>query len=204
MSFVAVWSARIVVGGLLLFAGVALGFAGDWERAAARDGGRAVAISVGGGHACALLESGAIECWGRSQFGQADAPSGRFSAVSVGTFYTCGLRESGEVECWGYTFDGQARPAAGKYVQISSGAYRACALSEAGAVSCWMMYNGAADVPAWLRGGGLPSTGTGGVLGRGDGAWRGGVLALVSLGGLLLSLLVWSVLGRGGGGGVHW
>ena len=47
-------------------------------------------------------------------------------------------------------------------------------------VSCWMIYNGAADVPAWLRIGGLPSTGTGGLLDRG-GALPVGIIALVSL-----------------------
>ena len=30
--------------------------------------------------------------------------------------------------------------------------HSACALNEDGSVVCWIIYNGAADVPAWLRG----------------------------------------------------
>ena len=151
-------------------------------------------MSVGGSHSCGLLENGAVRCWGYNLYGRTDPPSGRFSAVSAGGSHTCGLRESGEVECWGYTFDGQAQPPVGKHVQISSGSYHACALSEDGALSCWMIYNGAADVPAWLRIGGLPSTGTGGLLNHG-GALPIGVLALVSLA-ASAALLALSALSR--------
>ena len=52
-----------------------------------------------------------------------------------------------------------------------------------------MMYNGAADVPGWLRIGGFPITGTGGLLQRG-GASQVGVILLASLALSLLSLLV--------------
>ena len=85
----AVLSARTVVGSIavaaiLLLAGVLLG---GWEQARAQDGVRAVAITVGSDHACALLDSGAVECWGdnrfgQARFGQADAPSGRFSGAA--------------------------------------------------------------------------------------------------------------------------
>ena len=141
-----------------------------------------------------MVDNGAAECWGANDYGQADAPSERFSAVSAGWYHTCGLRESGDIECWGYTFDGQAQPPSGKHVQISSGAYHACALSEDGALSCWMMYSAAADVPAWLRGGGLPSTGTGGLLNRGS-ASQLSVIALLSLA-ASAALLALSALAR--------
>ena len=92
-----------------------------------------------------------MECWGSNVYGKADAPSGSFRAVSAGGNYSCGLRETGEIECWGYTFDGQAQPPAGAHRAISAGSGHACALSDEGSVSCWMMFNGIADVPAWLR-----------------------------------------------------
>ena len=59
-------------------------------------------------HNCGLLDSGAVECWGRNRYGQADAPTGRFSAIGAGGFHTCGLRETGAVECWGSNRAGQA------------------------------------------------------------------------------------------------
>ena len=67
--------------------------------AAAQQTERAVAISVGDKHACALLNSGAIECWGDNRYGRFDAPDGAFSAVSAGGIHSCGLRENGAIEC---------------------------------------------------------------------------------------------------------
>ena len=146
-------------------------------------------------HTCGLRESGAVECWGDNYLGRADAPAGRFSAVSAGVFHSCGLRETGAVECWGYTFDGQAQPPAGEQRSVSAGEYHACAVSVDGAASCWMIYNGAADVPAWLRRTtlGAPATGSGGLLDRGAEAQRAG---LAAFGAALLSLLALALLRR--------
>lgn len=85
----------------LLLAAAVLGAAGDWPRAAAQDDHGATAISVGTSHACALLDSGELECWGGNDHGEADVPAGRFVAVSAGEYHSCGLRPQGEIECWG-------------------------------------------------------------------------------------------------------
>ena len=72
-------------------------------------------------------------------------------------------------------------------------------MREDGAVSCWMMYNGAADVPAWLRGGGLPSTGMGGLLNRG-GISQVGVIALAALAASVVVLALSALAQRRGRG----
>ena len=98
----------------------------------------AVAISVGGSrsHACALLDSGTVACWGDNEHGQADAPSGRFSAVSAGLHRSCGLRETGAVECWGaIPFPGDTP--SGRFSAVSAGGPHSCGLRETGAVECW-------------------------------------------------------------------
>ena len=160
---------QLVTGGLVIGLLTALAAAlavALLSGAAAQQTERAVAISVGDEHACALLNSGAIECWGNNDSGQTDAPSGTFREIGAGASHSCGLRENGAIVCWGYTFDGQAQPPTGKQIAISAGYDYACALSETGTVSCWVIYRGVADVPAWLRtpAVGMPTTGTGGLL----------------------------------------
>ena len=78
----------------------------DDRRTSAPDG-RFRAVSAGGFHTCGLRENGAIECWGRNDFGQTNAPEGRFTAVNANRTRTCGLRDTGEIECWGAEHGGE-------------------------------------------------------------------------------------------------
>jgi alpha-tubulin suppressor-like RCC1 family protein len=85
-------------------------------------GGRAVAISAGGSHTCAVLEGGAVRCWGAgaagrlgsaatSSVGDDETPaslapvnlgSGRAAlAVQAGQAHTCARLDDGSVRCWG-------------------------------------------------------------------------------------------------------
>jgi alpha-tubulin suppressor-like RCC1 family protein len=84
-------------------------------------GGPAKRIAVGFGHACALLASGAVKCWGYNRNGELgdgatgnrdrpvavlDAPRDITSLVAGGV-HNCGLTRTGGVSCWGDDSYGQ-------------------------------------------------------------------------------------------------
>ncbi len=125
---------------------------------------KASALSVGGEDACALLQAGAIECWGANDSGQlGNGMSGLESrpvvakgitnatAVSSDFAFSCAVLKNGRVYCWGHNSDGQlgastkveirSTPAlvAGvtNAAAVTSGSGHACALISGGTVSCW-------------------------------------------------------------------
>jgi alpha-tubulin suppressor-like RCC1 family protein len=82
--------------------------------------GPATAIATGVRHACALIQGGALQCWGGNDAGQLGlgdtanrfAPAtvdvgGNVVEVSVGTFSSCARLDTGAVKCWGYNGQGQ-------------------------------------------------------------------------------------------------
>ncbi len=82
--------------------------------------GKAIALSSGAFHTCALLSEGQIECWGMNawhELGVGDAVDrkvptrvaigGAATAVSAGEHYTCALLVSGIVRCWGANDSGE-------------------------------------------------------------------------------------------------
>src|SRR5436309_1650424 len=76
--------------------------------------GGATAAHVGAFHSCAMLQDGAVRCWGANESGQlgdgtvttASTPvtvagiSGAV-AISAAGWHTCALRQDGSVRCWG-------------------------------------------------------------------------------------------------------
>ena len=116
------------------------------------------AIVVGGTSACALMESGGVQCWGPIaqvgtfvNFGEIPAPvtglSSGVTSLSVGDQFACALSASG-VQCWGDT------PALGPFgfptyppgavaglssgvKAISVGPSSACVLTARGGMECW-------------------------------------------------------------------
>ena len=82
----------------------------------------AIGVSEGG-HACAVLDSGALKCWGNNEYGQLGEDRGcptpcttpvdvtgmssGVVAATGGYFHTCALTSSGLVKCWGNNHFGQ-------------------------------------------------------------------------------------------------
>jgi hypothetical protein len=86
---------------------------------------RALAVSTGRLHTCAILDDHRIKCWGRNPYGQlglgdvrdrgasasdmgdnlpfVDLGTGRTAAaVSAGGYHTCAILDDGSVKCWGF------------------------------------------------------------------------------------------------------
>lgn len=123
----------------------------------------ATKVSVGGVHACALLNSGNVVCWGANSSGElgdgtytsrntATSVVGlsNITSVAAGGEFTCALTSNGEVKCWGRNDSGQLGdgskiqsnvpvtvPGLTDAVAIATGDEHACALLKSGDVMCW-------------------------------------------------------------------
>jgi alpha-tubulin suppressor-like RCC1 family protein/surface antigen len=113
--------------------------------------------------ACALLASGAVDCWGIDSFGilgesvegngRTPTPIAGISgakSIATGGGFACALLYAGGVECWGSSFDGElgdgsivdsSTPVAVSGISnataIAAGESDACAVLSTGGVDCW-------------------------------------------------------------------
>jgi len=124
---------------------------------------RAIDISGGDSSACAVLETGAIHCWGTNgdgRLGDATLTSSSVpvavlgvanaTGVSVGWGHACATRSTGGVACWGDNGAGQLgngslTPSAlavavvgvSDAVDVAADQRHTCALRAGGTVACW-------------------------------------------------------------------
>jgi alpha-tubulin suppressor-like RCC1 family protein len=143
-------------------------------------GGTAVQVVAGQRHTCALLDDGAVRCWGRGALGQlgyasvanigddetpasaGDVDVGGIAVrIAAGAEHTCALLDDGAVRCWGANFVGElglvhtdtigddevpsselpvvvlADDEDDAIVTIAAAYYNTCALLESGNARCW-------------------------------------------------------------------
>lgn len=84
-------------------------------------GGLATQLSAGDQHSCALLQSGAVRCWGANTNGQL----GYNNTISLGGSPAASIISAGDV------------PLGGTAVQVAAGYGFSCALLTTGSVRCW-------------------------------------------------------------------
>ncbi len=146
--------------------------AGD---SAADDAVIIIPLATGNAHTCALLDRGAVRCWGAGSFGRLgygntddigddEIPAsagdvdvgGTVTQIAAGSAHTCALLDRGAVRCWGAGSFGRLgygntddigddeTPASagdvdvgGTVTQIAAGGAHTCALLDTGAVRCW-------------------------------------------------------------------
>jgi alpha-tubulin suppressor-like RCC1 family protein len=105
---------------------------------AAASAKKAVKVTTGEEHVCALKPNGKVLCWGENDYGQADPPGGKFKAIDGGAYHTCGIKLNGRVKCWGYDSDyGETKAPSGKFKSISAGYEATCGIKANGKAKCW-------------------------------------------------------------------
>jgi alpha-tubulin suppressor-like RCC1 family protein len=122
----------------------------------------ATSVGVGNEHACALLDNGRVQCWGRAPntqagwgsvfLSQATAVPGITDAtiLAVGEYHACVLLAAGGVKCWGYGAEGamgtgstnnQIDPGdvtgLSNVVDLTAGGRTTCAVLADATAKCW-------------------------------------------------------------------
>ncbi|MCE7981366.1 MAG: RCC1 repeat-containing protein [Caldilinea sp. CFX5] len=120
------------------------------------------AISAGGFHTCAIIQTEGVTCWGDNSSGQMgndttidqlnpipiNGLTRGVTTLSARHYYTCALRDDGDVWCWGqsdngvYTDLASATPTLvnglpDDVATISAGLHHTCVLTRSGSVHCW-------------------------------------------------------------------
>lgn len=113
--------------------------------------GAVTAVAASGGHSCALIQDGTVQCWGSNTVSSSMTPmtvSGLTGvrAISAASNYTCALLSDGTVSCWGYGPLGNGSTTSVTPVQatgisgaktLSTGSASACVALQDGTARCW-------------------------------------------------------------------
>ena len=121
------------------------------------------AVSGGGAHTCALVNSGQVKCWGQNTYGQlgdgttANRTTPVFvsdistaTSISTGYSHSCAVLSDSRVKCWGDNAYGQLGNG-GRFnayapvfvsdistaTSISLGVVHSCAVLQGGDTKCW-------------------------------------------------------------------
>jgi alpha-tubulin suppressor-like RCC1 family protein/Leucine-rich repeat (LRR) protein len=124
-------------------------------------------ISAGSEHTCAVMQTGAAQCWGADPYGQLGIGPWQYpypaapvdvvglqsgvATISAGGYHTCATLENGGAKCWGNNESGQlgdgtasdqrtpvdAVELSGMVRSISTGFEHTCAVTDTGGVKCW-------------------------------------------------------------------
>ncbi len=121
-------------------------------------------VAAGDQHACAVLSSGGIECWGANAWGQIGSGASTFPTpaaiaglttvrslgLSIPGNHACAVLDGGTVTCWGTDIDGQlangneipsnvpvAIPGVTGAIAVAVGGDHTCALIDGGTAECW-------------------------------------------------------------------
>jgi Regulator of Chromosome Condensation (RCC1) repeat protein/regulator of chromosome condensation (RCC1) repeat-containing protein len=153
-------------------------------------GGKATQLSAGSNHTCAVLEGGAVRCWGQNSSGQlgtgdtervgdnetpaqvnaVDFGGPKALQVGAGGNHTCARLDDGSVRCWGSNIDGRLGYGNTNNLLVPGGAIdfggaKAVQLAVGTAHACALLEDGA--VRCWGENGN-GKLGSGGVEAIGD------------------------------------
>ena len=98
----------------------------------------ALAVFLGGFHACAIVSDHSVRCWGADVDAVNEVPTTQFSVLADGTgYHTCGILTAGTVLCWGHNVVGESEPPEGRFADVDTTRNVSCGVRLSGAVECW-------------------------------------------------------------------